>query len=51
LRSNFEYCGISQPSARPVRIVYSTAVRLITGNIPGIPRQIEQTRVLGSASK
>ena len=37
-------------SASAVRIVHSTAVRLITGSVPGIPRQSGQTKVFGSAS-
>ena len=34
-----------QSSAIPVRITSSTARRLITGKVPGIPRQTGQTRV------
>ena len=37
-------------SASAVRIVHSTAVLLITGKVPGMPRQSGQTNVLGSAA-
>ena len=36
-------------SASAVRIVHSTAVRLITGSVPGIPRHSGHTYVFGSA--
>ena len=36
-------------SASAVRIVHSTAVLLITGSVPGIPRQSGQTYVFGAA--
>ena len=38
-----------QSSAMPVSITSSTARRLITGSVPGMPRQIGQTRVFGSS--
>ena len=37
-----------QFSASPIFIVYSIAVRLVTGSEPGRPRQTGQTRELGS---
>src|SRR5215472_5089203 len=40
-----------QFSAKPIRIVYSTAVLLITGNEPGRPRHTGQTPELGGAPK
>jgi hypothetical protein len=40
-----------QFSARPIRMVDSTAIRLTTGSEPGSPRQTGQTCVLGSAPK
>ena len=43
--------AIEQFSARPILIVYSIAVRLITGSEPGRPRQTGQTWVFGSAPK
>ena len=41
--------AMSQPSARPTRIVDSTAVRFSTGSEPGRPRHVGQTWLLGSA--
>ncbi len=38
-----------QSSASPVRITSSTARRLMTGSVPGMPRQTGQTRVFGSS--
>jgi len=35
--------------ASPVMMVYSTALRLMTGSTPGMPRHTGQTRVFGSA--
>ena len=40
---------MSQPSARPTRIVDSTATSLSTGSAPGSPRQVGQTWLLGGA--
>ena len=37
--------------ARPIRIVYSIAIRFTTGSEPGRPRQTGQTWLLGSAPK
>ncbi len=37
-----------QFSASPIFIVYSMAIRLVTGSDPGRPRQTGQTRELGS---
>jgi hypothetical protein len=40
----------SQFSASPVSITSSTARRLMTGNVPGMPMQIGQVRVFGSSA-
>ena len=37
-----------QLSASPILMVYSMAIRLVTGSEPGRPRQTGQTRELGS---
>jgi hypothetical protein len=37
--------------AKPIRIVYSIAVRFTTGSEPGRPRQTGQVWLLGSAPK
>jgi len=41
--------GISQFNARPVMIISSTARLLMTGSVPGMPRQIGQTWLFGDA--
>ena len=41
--------AIEQFRARPIRIVYSIAIRFTTGSEPGRPRQTGQTWVFGSA--
>ena len=42
---------MSQSSASPIWIAFSTAPALIVGSAPGCPRHTGQVRVLGSSPK
>ena len=51
MRWKIERGAISQPSAMPIMIPKCTAWALVTGSVPGRPRQTGQVRVLGSSPK
>ena len=51
MRWKIERGAGSQPSAMPIISPKCTASALVTGSVPGRPRQTGQVRVLGSSPK
>ena len=51
MRWKIDRGAISQPSASPIISPNSTAWALVTGSVPGRPRQTGQVRVFGSSPK